>query len=636
MQRRRRSVSCAASPRLPLEASIDLTYRCSNRCRHCWLWAADTPDERAAELTTDEWRAVVDQARALGTRRWSISGGEPMLREDFSELFDYVTRKAVGYSLNTNGALITPQIAQLLTRKGNKMVALYGATAEVHDHVTRTPGSFDATMEGFARLRRPGPASPCSSSPCATTGTSGRRMKDLAASLSPHWRVGAAWLFMSACGDAARNAEIARQRLDPADVIALDEPVPADDAAWPRAAADVACGGVRGAAGDDRVYARCIEGRRDLHVDPYGGVAHCSFIKDPALRFSLRGAGGIAPGALERIWEEELPAVADRACGGVEYLEGCASCDLRDDCRWCGVYGYLEHGRHGAKVEYLCEVAKEARRFKDDWRREHRRTWQIGGMTVQVDADRPIAEDTFSGSSGRSRRRMRTARPPAPTACPSSGSGTTSACRICDGRELGREVYRRPPWADLPAGLVVGLPGHLAGRRRQGVPGDLHRVVTFNDDHTRARIYNDVTRSDAWARGGLASVTMFPTDQILLARVLADRDGLFLHSGAVVLDGAGLLLHRSLGGRQVHDHGTAARSAWVSAWRCSATTATSCAGGRKGRRRCRRKPRDRPPAPVSGSTVRGATAPCRSSRRRRRRCGRSSSCGRTSATSSCR
>jgi len=34
---------------------------------------------------------VVDQARALGTGEWAISGGEPMLREDFAELFDYVT-----------------------------------------------------------------------------------------------------------------------------------------------------------------------------------------------------------------------------------------------------------------------------------------------------------------------------------------------------------------------------------------------------------------------------------------------------------------------------------------------------------------------------------------------------------------
>ncbi len=143
-------------PRLPLEASLDLTYRCNNRCRHCWLWEADTPDVAARELTLAEIRDVVDQARALGCRRWSISGGEPMLRPDFPEIFDYITSKSVGYTLNTNGTLITPEIAQLMRRKGSKLVALYGATAEVNDHITRNPGSFEATMEGFARLKEAG------------------------------------------------------------------------------------------------------------------------------------------------------------------------------------------------------------------------------------------------------------------------------------------------------------------------------------------------------------------------------------------------------------------------------------------------------------------------------------------------
>ena len=95
-------------PRLPLEASLDLTYRCNNDCRHCWLWLPVDAPERGRELTFEEIRRIVDEARALGCRRWSISGGEPMLREDFPEIFDYITRNSAGYTLNTNGTLITP------------------------------------------------------------------------------------------------------------------------------------------------------------------------------------------------------------------------------------------------------------------------------------------------------------------------------------------------------------------------------------------------------------------------------------------------------------------------------------------------------------------------------------------------
>ncbi|MCX5880685.1 MAG: radical SAM protein, partial [Deltaproteobacteria bacterium] len=108
--------------RLPLEGSLDLTYRCNCNCRHCWLRIAPGDPDRGRELSFDEIRNIVDQARALGTHRWSISGGEPMLRPDFPEIFAYLTAKAVSYILNTNGTLITPEIALLFKRKGSKMV----------------------------------------------------------------------------------------------------------------------------------------------------------------------------------------------------------------------------------------------------------------------------------------------------------------------------------------------------------------------------------------------------------------------------------------------------------------------------------------------------------------------------------
>jgi MoaA/NifB/PqqE/SkfB family radical SAM enzyme len=38
-------------PRIPLEGHFDLTYRCNNTCRHCWLWLAENAGERASELT---------------------------------------------------------------------------------------------------------------------------------------------------------------------------------------------------------------------------------------------------------------------------------------------------------------------------------------------------------------------------------------------------------------------------------------------------------------------------------------------------------------------------------------------------------------------------------------------------------
>lgn len=146
----------AVLPRLPLAGSIDLTYRCNNDCRHCWLRIPQDSSEKKEELTSAEVRGLVEAARAMGCRKWFISGGEPMLRPDFEEIFDDITGRAGAYVINTNGILITPRIAWLMKRKGSKLVALYGATAEGHDGITRNPGSFEAMMRGVVYLKEAG------------------------------------------------------------------------------------------------------------------------------------------------------------------------------------------------------------------------------------------------------------------------------------------------------------------------------------------------------------------------------------------------------------------------------------------------------------------------------------------------
>lgn len=495
-------------PRLPLKGSIDLTYRCNNRCRHCWLWT----DKGEGELTKEEIFDIVDQARAMGCREWAISGGEPMLRPDFAEIFDYITSRSRTYSLNTNGTLITPEIAQLMKRKGSKMVALYGATAEVHDHITRNPGSFDATMRGFELLKEAGAGFVVQIVPMKDNYHQFEEMKALAESLSPHWRIGASWLFLSASRDPAQNAGIVAQRLPPDVVVELDPP----------SSGDVDDGRQGCPVGDDRLFAACIEARREFHVDPYGMLSFCPFVKDPVLRYDLRA------GTFREGWEEFVPSVAERVLGGGEYREGCDSCPDRGDCQWCPVYGYLEHGRHSAPVEYLCKATQERRLLMERLMRTQRQYYEIGGITVQVDSDLPFTDTTFGPAIDQFR-------------VPEAGTDVVKIQhhfelpRI-DVNELGLEVYRRPPWVIYRRGESwVYL--HGGPDRTGGV--EVNKVAVFSADHSAATIYH--SGPEPFMKGSLHALTTFPTDQILIARLLADRDGFILHAAGAIMDGRGLV-----------------------------------------------------------------------------------------------
>ena len=509
-------------PRLPLDGRFDLTYRCNNNCRHCWLWLPLDAPQRQEELSLDEIRRIVDEARHMGCQAWAISGGEPLLRPDFAEIFEYITLKSVHYKLNTNGTLITPAIARLLTRPGNKMVALYGATAEVHDHITRKPGSFEAAMRGFAYLKEAGARFTVQLVPMRDSYHQYSEMLKLAQSLSPDYRVGAPWLWLSACRSDLRNREIARQRLDPMDVIALDEPNPSDEGLSQLTGDETALRGAAcGAApSDDCLFAGCIAARRDFHIDPYGQMSFCYYIKDPALRFDLRR------GTFQQAWDEFIPSLAHTVRGGEEYLDNCGSCDLRRDCRWCAVYGYLEHGRYSAKVDYLCDVARETRRFKEEWKLTHLRYYQIGGITIQLAAAFPLKEDTFAPKFAKFQV---------------DGPGTENiSIRLYSSvpkrseLRLGEELYHRPPWAiyrQRDSWTYLGI----SSDDKDCEP---HSVSIYNEDHSRGII---CCRAHAFERGQLTSLTTYPSDQILLARVLAERQGCYLHASGIIIDGKGLL-----------------------------------------------------------------------------------------------
>jgi radical SAM protein with 4Fe4S-binding SPASM domain len=471
--------------------------------------------EREKELTFEEIKKIIVEARQMGCQEWNISGGEPMLRPDFPEIFDFITGKARSYSLNTNGTLITPQIAHLLVRQGRKMVALYGATAAVHDHITRTAGSFAATMQGFAYLKEAGAGFIVQIIPMRDNHHQLAEMVQLAQSVSPYYKIGAAWLYLSACGSARRNAEIIHQRLDPSEVIERGQPdLLAED--WAGGESQPTCGAT---GADDRLYAGCIAGNRQFHIDPFGRMTFCYFIKDPAMRYDLRR------GNFQEAWENFIPSLAERIRGGPEYQENCGQCLMRPDCRWCGVYGYLEHGRHSARVEYLCQVARESRAFKEDWKRHHCRYYQIAGITVRVEADLPITDQTFAPKF----RQFEVDRP-GPDLVAIRHHFILPALQ---GQDLGPKVYDRGVVVHRKNGAWIYLPTPPPDN-----PG-LQRVAVFNHDHTRGRIYSN--GEELFRQGGLLSLVLFGTDQILLAKLLADRQGCYLHSSAAILGGLGLL-----------------------------------------------------------------------------------------------
>ena len=139
----------ALAARVPLAVQFDLTYRCNERCIHCYL---DHDDH--GEMTTAEVKHVLDQLAAAGTLFLTLSGGELLVRKDFFELLAYARGLAFDVRIKTNAILIGEREAARLRELGvhQIQISIYSHRADVHDAITKVPGSLARSLAAIRFL----------------------------------------------------------------------------------------------------------------------------------------------------------------------------------------------------------------------------------------------------------------------------------------------------------------------------------------------------------------------------------------------------------------------------------------------------------------------------------------------------
>jgi radical SAM protein with 4Fe4S-binding SPASM domain len=134
---------------IPLGVQLDLTYRCNERCVHCYL---DHDDH--GEMNTAEIIDLLDQMAAAGVFFLTISGGEILMRRDFFQILEHARKLMFCVKLKTNAVMIheaeADRIAALTME--SVQISIYSHRAEVHDAITKLPGSLKKSMAGAKLL----------------------------------------------------------------------------------------------------------------------------------------------------------------------------------------------------------------------------------------------------------------------------------------------------------------------------------------------------------------------------------------------------------------------------------------------------------------------------------------------------
>ncbi len=136
-----------------------LTEGCNLACRHCWLAPKlDANGSRYPTLPVELFETILAEAKPLGLSGVKLTGGEPLLHPHILQLLDIVAREDLSLTLETNGLLVTPEIAARIAQFPRRFisVSLDGADAATHEWVRGVPGAFDAAVRGVRILAEAG------------------------------------------------------------------------------------------------------------------------------------------------------------------------------------------------------------------------------------------------------------------------------------------------------------------------------------------------------------------------------------------------------------------------------------------------------------------------------------------------
>ena len=138
---------------------FELTYRCSEKCIHCYNIGATRNDNEIStrgdreELSLDDYKRLIDELYDQGLMKVCLTGGDPFSKSFAWELIDYLYNKGIAFDVFTNGQCIVDKVECLANYYPRLVgVSIYSGIAEVHDYITRIKGSWEKSMSVVKQL----------------------------------------------------------------------------------------------------------------------------------------------------------------------------------------------------------------------------------------------------------------------------------------------------------------------------------------------------------------------------------------------------------------------------------------------------------------------------------------------------
>jgi radical SAM protein with 4Fe4S-binding SPASM domain len=314
---------------IPLSVQLDLTYRCNERCVHCYL---DHHDH--GEMTTAEIKNLLDQMADAGVFYLTISGGEILMRRDFFEILEYARLRTFCIKLKTNGILIRKKEADRIKALGveSVQISIYSHVPEVHDAITKLPGSLEQSIEAIRRLRAHGIQVTMANVLMVQNANDYAGVRALAAELDAQFIMDPMITPMMDGDRSILNLNI--------DETALREVLRNESLTG--ASIEEFCAPPQGPDADALDMLPCSAGHTACYVSPYGDVYPC-------VQFPLP-SGNVRNTKFVDIWRDS-PQLKEVRSITLRDMPSCSKCTHGGTCTRCPGLAYLEGNMRGPSYQ---------------------------------------------------------------------------------------------------------------------------------------------------------------------------------------------------------------------------------------------------------------------------------------------
>ncbi len=346
---------------VPLSFNLEITARCNNNCRHCYINVpAGDAQARAEEMSQAEILRIAGQAIEMGAIWCLVTGGEPLLRPDFQDIYLALKRKGLLVGVFTNATLIQEHHVELFKRYPPRdlEVTVYGVTEGTYEAVTRHTGSFAAFQRGLKLMLENGLPVRLKTMALRSNLHELPRIAEFCRRHTKGYYRFDPLLHLRYDGNSQRNAHIRSERLTPEEIVALEQSDPERFTAMQHDC-DQLILSATGHMGCDHLF-HCGAGFGEFAVSYKGLFRLCDSLWAPGTTYDLRN------GTLREAWFDIVPRVRDLRSGNPAFLETCRACPIINLCLSCPAHTYLETGEMDGQTPYFCAVAHARARMLEE------------------------------------------------------------------------------------------------------------------------------------------------------------------------------------------------------------------------------------------------------------------------------